>query len=69
MTDRGGDLRRGRICLRRAVGFKKDRARPCLSAAVERPRDGLANQGLETDERLLASVIDGSVPTVELAEK
>ena len=58
------------ICLSLAIGFEEDRARVGAAAAVERLRDVLAYNGLtlDTDERLLASVIDWGVSAVELAE-
>jgi hypothetical protein len=58
------------ICLSLAVGFEEDRARLGLPAAVDRLRDALAYNGLllEGDERLLASVLEGSVSSEQLAE-
>jgi hypothetical protein len=65
-----GDPWRGMICLSLAVGFKEDRARLGLMAAVDRLRDALAfnRLTLDSDEPLLAGVLAGDVPGVELAE-
>ena len=60
----------GMICLSLAVGFEEDRAKLGLPAAVDRLREALAYNGLtlDSDERVLAEVLDGSLSSVQLAE-
>ena len=63
-------LWRGMICLSLAVGFEENRAKLGLAAAVERLRDALAYNKLtlDSDERMLSGVLDGSMSSEQLAE-
>jgi hypothetical protein len=64
------DPLRGVICLSLAMRFEKDRARLGLHGAVDQLRDLLAHNGLtlDSDERLLAGVLEGSVSSAQLAK-
>jgi hypothetical protein len=64
------DLWRAMICLSLAIGFEKGCVRLGVPAAADRLRDALAYNGLtlDGDERVLVSVVDGSVSSVDMAE-
>jgi hypothetical protein len=66
----GDPLWHAMICLSLMIGFEEDRARLGLPAAVDRLRDAVAYNGLtlDTDELLLADVLAGDVPSVQLAD-
>jgi hypothetical protein len=69
-TDTGEHVWRGILCLSVAMRFEKDRARLGLSAAIDRVRVALCDNGLwlEGDDQLLANVSTGSVTSEQFAE-